>query len=128
MALRATIWSLLPGASEGKDVTGTYERSMLIGEAKGIRLAHVMATVAATAADDQVRVRSLMQRFVNVPNFKRNPEFALIDAMAFAQMQNISDRMWAQATGTRTPFNSLGKFWDDKASGSDINPDDFLGE
>lgn len=128
MALRAAVWSLLPGASEGKDVAGTLERAMTIGEAKGIRLAHVMATVTAVAADDQPRVRSLIQRFVNVPNFKRNQEYALIDAMAFAQMQSISDRMWAQATGTRTPFNSLGKFWDDKPAGSDVNADDFLDE
>ena len=41
------------------------------------------------------------------------------------QLQNISDRMWTQATGTRTPINSLGKFWDDKA-GADIDADSFL--
>lgn len=128
MALRAAIWSLLPGGSEGKDVIGTFERSMTIGESKGVRLAHVMATVAGVAADDQPRVRALMQRFVNVPDFKRNKEYALIDAMAVLQMQNISDRMWTQATGTRTPFNSLGKFWDEKAPASDVNADDFLDE
>ncbi len=127
-ALRATIWSLLPGGSEGKDVVGTFDRSMTIGEAKGIRLAHVMATVAANSADDQPRVRELMKRFVNVKNFKRNETFALLDAMAVSQMQNISDRMWAHATGTRTPFNSLGKFWDEKAPVSDVNTDKFLDE
>jgi hypothetical protein len=33
--------------------------------------------------------------------------------------------MWTQNTGSRTPFNNLGKFWDDKAK-NDVNADDFL--
>jgi hypothetical protein len=125
-AVRAAVWSLLPGGSEGKDVKGTFEKSMALGEAKGVRLSHVLAAVSATSADDTVAVRQTIKRFANVPNFKPNAEYRIFDAMAKAQLQNISDRMWTQATGSRTPFNSLGKFWDDKAAGSDVNTDDFL--
>ena len=38
---------------------------------------------------------------------------------------NISDRLWTQNAGTRTPLASLGKFWDDKVGG-DVNADEFL--
>jgi hypothetical protein len=125
-ALRAAIWSLLPGGSEGKDVKGTFEKSMTIGEAKGVRLAHVMAIVAAQSADDTATVRQLVKRFANVPDFKQNADYRIFDVIAKLQVQNISDRMWTQNTGSRTPFNSLGKFWDDKAAGSDVNVDNFL--
>lgn len=128
-AVRATIWSLLPGGSEGKDVLGTFEKAMTRGERDGVRMATVLATVSAVAGDQQDRVKVLIKRFANVEKFKRNQDYALIDAMAFVQIQNISDRMWTQAKGVRTPFNSLGKFWDDKTAASEaVNADDFLGE
>ncbi|HEX5371467.1 MAG TPA: hypothetical protein VFW84_01910 [Aquabacterium sp.] len=125
-AVRAAVWSLLPGGSEGKDVKGTFENSMALGEAKGVRLSHVLATVAASSADDTATVRQTIKRFANVENFKQNPDYRIFDAIAKMQLQFISDRMWTQATGSRTPFNSLGKFWDDKAAGSDVNTDNFL--
>lgn len=126
MALRAAIWSLLPGGAEGKDVKGTFERSMALGEAKGVRLAHVMAAVTATAADDSATVRTVIKRFATVQNFKQNPDYRIFDVISKVQLQNISDRLWTQNTGSRTPFNSLGQFWDDKAPGSDVNVDSFL--
>jgi len=125
-AVRAAVWSLIPGGAEGKDVKGTFDASMTLGESKGVRLPHVLAAVTATSADDAATVRSVIKRFANVPNFKPNADYRIFDAMAKVQIQVISDRMWTQATGSRTPFNSLGKFWDDKAPGSDLNTDDFL--
>ena len=54
-----------------------------------------------------------------------NPNYRLIDRMAFLIVQNISDRYWTEKTGSRTPPGSLGKFWDDKA-GPDIDAGSFL--
>lgn len=125
-ALRAAIWSIIPGAADGKDVKGTFESSMAIGEKSGVRLPHVMAALAAQSADDAVAVRAAIKRFASVENFKVNKDYRLIDAIAEVQMFNISDRMWTQNTGSRTPINSLGKFWDDKASGPAIDADSFL--
>jgi len=125
-ALRAAIWSIIPGGADGKDVKGTFESSMAIGEQAGVRLPHVMAALAAQSADDTAGVRAAIKRFASVENFKVNKDYRLIDAIAEVQMMNISDRMWTQNTGSRTPFNSLGKFWDDKASGPAIDADSFL--
>jgi hypothetical protein len=124
-AARAAIWSILPGASEGHDVKGTFEHSMALGEAKGVRLSHVMVTVASQSTDDKATVRATIKRFSSLKDFKANPDYRLLDAIAQAQMINVSDRMWTQNTGTRTPIGSLGKFWDEKA-GTDIDADSFL--
>jgi hypothetical protein len=124
-ALRATLWSIIPGGSDGKDVKGTFDKSMTIAERAGVRLPHVMAALAALSADDTAGVRAAIKRFATVENFKVNTDYRLVDAIAEVQMRNISDRMWTQNTGSRTPINSLGKFWDD-AAGPAIDADNFL--
>ena len=124
-AARATVWSIIPGGSAGKDVKRTFDRAMTKGEQSGVRLAHVMAAVAAQSADDNVRLREVIRRFANPKQFSPNKDYRLIDAIAEAQILNISDRMWTQGIGTRTPLGSLGKFWDDK-TGADIDADSFL--
>ncbi len=124
-ATRAAIWSIIPGGADGKDVKGTFERSMAIGEAKGVRLSHVLAVVSAQSADDTARIRQVIKRFVSIKDFKTSNEYRLIDSIAQAQLQNVSDRMWTTGAGTRTPIASLGKFWDEKAGG-DIDVDSLL--
>lgn len=124
-AARAVVWSIIPGGSEGKDVKGTFDRAMSLGEAKGVRVAHVLAAVAAQSADDKATIRQTIKRFSGNKDFKANPEYRLVDAIAQSQMMNVSDRLWTQNAGTRTPISSLGKFWDDKA-GADIDADSFL--
>jgi len=124
-ALRATIWSIIPGAGEGKDLPAIFNNSMAIGERTGVRLAHVMAALAAQSTDDSARLRETIKRFATLEDYKPSKQYRLIDAISEAQIVNISDRMWTQNTGARTPVGSLGKFWDDKV-GADINADDFL--
>ena len=84
-----------------------------------------MAAMAAQSSDDTVGVREAIKRFVSVQNFTPAKDYLLIDAISYEQMMNISDRLWTQNAGTRTPLASLGKFWDDKVGG-DVNADDFL--
>ena len=57
-----------------------------------------------------------------------NPDFRLIDKMAFQIIQNVSDRYWTEKTGSRTPPGSLGKFWDDKPAQQEdgVQIDDLL--
>nr|WP_315195966.1 hypothetical protein [uncultured Aquabacterium sp.] len=124
-AARAVVWSIIPGGSDGKDVKGTFDANMTLGESKGVRLPHVMAAVAAQSADDNARLREIIKRFSSVKNFTPSADYRLIDAIAESQITNISDRMWTQNAGTRTPIAALGKFWDDKAGG-DIDADSFL--
>ena len=124
-AARAVVWSIIPGADAGKDVQGTFDTSMGIGEHKGVRLSHVMAAIAGQSTDNKPRLRSVIQRFSKPENFQPSTEYRLLDAIAQSQITNISDRLWTQNTGTRTPINSVGKFWDDK-SDNDVDAGSFL--
>lgn len=124
-AARATVWSIIPGSGQGRDIKGTFDKAMTLAEAKGVRLAHVMAAMAAQSSDDAATVREVIKRFVNVQNFTPSVDYQLIDSIAYQQLLNISDRLWTQNAGTRTPLASLGKFWDDK-TGGDVNADDYL--
>jgi len=127
-AARAVIWNILPGGSEGKDVWGTFQQSMIIGELQGVRIAHTLYALSALSIDDQPRFRDAVRRFANpIKGFKSNQEFLVVDALSGAIMSNLSDRYWTENTGTRTPMGSLGKFWDDKpaSSGPAVNLDDL---
>jgi hypothetical protein len=36
-----------------------------------------------------------------------------LDIVATQQILAVSDRLWTEATGSRTPIGGLGTFWDD---------------
>lgn len=129
MATRATIWTLLPGAGEGKgDPWETLKQNMRIGERSGVRLAHAMYAMAAQAKGDETLLRDSIRAFAATQNSASNPNYRLFDKMAFQIVQNVSDRYWTENTGSRTPPGSLGKFWDDKPVQQDdgVQIDDLL--
>lgn len=123
-ALKAVVWSSVPGASEGKDVKGAFDKAMTLGEQKGVRLAHVMAAISAQSADDKDRLKAIIRRFASAKDFRPNKEYRFLDEISVSLIQSMSDRLWTQNTGTRTPTASLGKFWDDAAASVDV--DNFL--
>lgn len=126
-AARAVVWSILPGASEGKDVWGTFRLSMLIGERQGVRLSHVMYGLSALAVGDTPRFRDATKRFANAKDFKPSQKYALVESLSGAVMTNLSDRYWAENVGTRTPVGSMGKYWDEEAAMPEgMNVDDLL--
>lgn len=125
LAARAVVWNVLPGADEGKDPWGAMNASMAIGEAAGVRLPFAMYALSAAGKDDQVRLRDAIRRYANVKEgFKQNPDYRLADSIAGLLITTLSDRMWTEGAGTRTPSGMLGKFWDEKserAEGVDIS-------
>lgn len=126
-AIRATVWSVVPGASEGKDVAGTFNQAMALGEQQGVRLPHVLASISAGFTDDKKRIREIVKRFATAPGYTPNKDFRYIDEAAVATIQQMSDRDWTVGTGSRTPLGSLGTFWDDKKVAKDtIDASEFL--
>lgn len=129
LAARAVIWNTLPGADQGKDVWGAMAASMDIGDAAGVRLPTALYVMSAVGKDDKARIRDGIRRFANVKEgFKPNKQYELVDALSSFIVQAVSDRLWTEATGTRTPPGMLGKFWDDKPENTDsgVNVDDLL--
>jgi hypothetical protein len=126
-AARAVVWNILPGMSEGKDVWGTFNLSMAIGERTGVRLPHVMYALAALSIGDTARFRDATKRFSNVKDFRVSKDYRLVEEISVATMSNLSDRYWTENVGTRTPVGSMGKYWDEEAAMPEgMNVDDLL--
>jgi len=118
LALKATVWSLLPGATpEGEDPWARLEQADLIGEKARVRLSHVFHAVAAYSKGDDERLRAIMKRHAEQINeFPANEQYRLFDATATEVLTRLSDKMWTEATGKRTPLGGLGTFWDENAA------------
>lgn len=115
-AMRALLWTLLPGGTPaGEDPWARLEEAMAEGEAAGVRLPHVFYAMAAQSKNKPEWVRKAIKRHVAALKAKpANPDFVNLDAMATAQLREMSDLMWTEAKGHRTPFGELGTFWDEE--------------
>ena len=124
---RAAVWNILPMlAPEGADAWAELEKSTRLGFDKGVRLASALYVISAYGVDDQTHIRKGIREFA-ANNGKLNKEYALLDAIAGELILGVSHRMWADATGQRTPFRGLGTFWDDAPKNSSaIDIDDLL--
>ena len=124
-AIRATVWSVTPGAAVGHDVTGTFDLAMAQGEREGMRVSHVLAGIAAASSDDRAGVRKVLRRAAVMPIPQQSENYRYIDEIALALLQEMSDRDWTAGTGSRTPVGKLGTFWDEKAK-DDADTAQFL--
>ena len=129
LAIRATIWTLLPGAlPEGEDNWARLDEADQMGEQSKVRLAHVFHALAAHSKGDKDRVRAIIKKHAEITkNVASEREFRQLDAMATSQLTALSDLMWTEAKGHRTPVGKFGKFWDERAKATNaIDLDDIL--
>lgn len=116
MALKATVWSMMPGAlPEGEDAFERLSMTDRKGEKAGVRLSHVFHAIAATNKGDKAGVKAVVRRHAeSLKEQPSNEDWAFVDAMATNMIVAISDRLWIENTGHRTPLGQLGTFWDDQ--------------
>lgn len=124
--IRASLWNILPMlAPDNVDAMAELRQAAQRGYDSGVRLSSTLYVISAysTGDDDEVRngLRGFAQHDENL-----NPDYAMMDAIAGFMLLGISDRLWTEATGKRTPFGGLGTFWDESTGDSDINIDDLL--
>ncbi len=116
-ALSAAIWTSIPGAApEGVDPWKVMAEATAVGISSGMRLAQVIEAQAIAAAGRTQQVRAAI--VAHAKAIEARPaagRFRLLDLNATLQVQVLSDRMWTEATGHRTPIGALGTFWDDEA-------------
>ena len=124
---RAALWNILPMLKpDNADAWAELERATRIGFEQGVRLPSALYAISAYSVGDDDRVRRAIREFTN-NGTHLDPNYAMIDAIAHSLIKGISDRMWTEATGKRTPYGGLGTFWDDtRSSGPAINIDDLL--
>lgn len=118
LALKAAIWSLLPGAlPEGENAWERLEQADILGEKARIRLPHVFHLIAAYSKGDMERVRTIIKRHAEqIEKYEASEKFRLFDVTATEIVTRISDKMWTEAMGHRTPMGGLGTFWDENAA------------
>ncbi|PKM22745.1 MAG: hypothetical protein CVV10_02815 [Gammaproteobacteria bacterium HGW-Gammaproteobacteria-14] len=125
--IRASIWNILPmlapaNAQPWEELQAASES----GFRDGVRLGSAMYALAAYSKGDDKHLRKAIRDFA-ANDKKIHPEYRMMDAMANSIISGISDRMWTEATGRRTPLGGLGTFWDDAATNQPaINIDDLL--
>ena len=82
--------------------------------------------MAAYGNGDKEMTKAIIRDFAaSSKTAKLDPNFKMMDAMAAQMIIGMSDRLWTEATGTRTPMGELGTFWDDKPKSAG-NIDDLL--
>lgn len=124
-ALQAAIWLGVPGSTpEGVDPWERLAAAAAAGAAKGVRIAQALQGKSAEATGDAALLRQVITSHAasreQVPS---HSEFRLLDANATRLILHMSDVLWTQAMGHRTPHQGLGSFWE---SPDDEGDDDLL--
>ena len=97
------------------------------GAARGVRLGHVVWAMSAHAGGDIATTKRALRDFVaRGEAARRDGGHRLLDHIAREVMLGLSDRIWTEATGVRTPVGGLGTFPDDPPAAPAADIDDLL--
>jgi len=128
-AMQAAIWITIPGQKPvDRRPVEVMDQAITTGLQQGMRIAQVLAAQVALGQGEITRVKEIIRKHAAEKNHTPgNPAYKFLDEAATRQIQAISDRLWTQATGKRTPIGGLGTFWDDSGKAVEtIDIDDML--
>lgn len=93
------------------------EQAIQMGVEQGVRLPSAFAANLYLLKGDQEQLKTLIRAFYQrgeATHFAVNPQWYMFDRSAEAYIQAMSDVLWTEQTGHRTPFGQQGTFWDDE--------------
>lgn len=127
-AIRGVVWATVPGsAPAGEDAWTTLAQADAIGKQTGMPLAATLYAIAAYGASDQAKEEQAIREFVEIQKQNQIPrKYALLAAIGTFETQQLSDQIWIRATGSRTPYEQLGTFPDDKPKQPAADVDNLL--
>lgn len=113
---------------EGIDPVQQLEDAVSIGNNQGVRMVQMLQAGLYAGKGDLEKLKEIIRSHVaSKAEVSPIPDVRFLDEVSTMQIQLISDKMWTQATGHRTPYGKLGTFWDDKkAPSSALDIDDLL--
>ncbi len=130
MALRAAVWIYTPALRPaGVDPQEMLARASQIGMDQRVRISQVIEAQVYYSRGDYKKVKQVIRKHAeNKVSNGSNSTLKLIDEMATVGLLAISDRLWTDSQGSRTPMGGFGTFWDDKKieSTSSVEIDDLL--
>ncbi len=115
-AIQAAIWMTIPGNQPiDRDSEQVLANSLEIGLQKGISLPHVLAAQVYLGQGKIEKVKKVIRSHYSemIMNTIVNQKFKILNEVSNLQIQAISDRLWTEATGARTPIGKIGSFWND---------------
>jgi hypothetical protein len=114
-AIQAAIWITIPGNEPvDKAPRLILQQAMQIGAAQGMGISHVLAAQIYLGQGETAELKQLVRNYAEFSrSAAKNQEFEVLNQVARMQIQAISDRLWTEATGKRTPIGRVGTFWDD---------------
>ncbi len=130
-AMQAAVWTMMPdNAPDGVDPWEELKQASLIAGDAGVRLAQAVEVVIADGSGNEERLRDAIRRHAqSIKTKSPSKEYRMLDVVATQQVLAVSDRLWTEATGSRTPVGGLGTFWDDVAPEAEaLDIDDLLGD
>ena len=121
-AIQAAIWITIPGnESADKSPRQVLQQSIQIAEQQGIGVSHVLAAQVYLGQGETEEVKQIIRSYASLgKQVPDNQELAILNEVSRLQIQAISDRLWTEATGKRTPLGKIGSFWDDSNEAIEI--------
>ncbi|WP_179403605.1 hypothetical protein [Burkholderia guangdongensis] len=127
-AIRAAAWMSVPGtAPAGTDPQTVMDHAVETATPSGMPLAATFAAIAAYGHGDTAREQEAIRQFVAIDQQNKVPKkYALLGEIGRLEATYYSDQIWMKATGARTPYEGLGRFPNDSASGKADDTGDLL--
>ncbi|WP_348761922.1 hypothetical protein [uncultured Salinisphaera sp.] len=139
-ALEAVVWLSVPGnMPEGADAFAQLRQSAAIGKQAGIALPAMLYALAAYGQSDMARQKEAIKMVADIYNAyepnkapderdKNNDaaQYLLLNQIAYNEALYLSDRIWIDAEGHRTPLVALGSFPGEGAANEEIDADSYL--
>lgn len=121
-AIQAAIWITIPGDQPvNKTPREALQQSLQIGAQQGMSISHVLAALVYLGQGETEEVKQIIRGYASLSKqVPDSQEFDILNRVARLQMQAISDRLWTEATGKRTPLGKIGSFWDDSNQAVEI--------
>jgi hypothetical protein len=128
LGVRAAIWHTVPLlAPPDVDAMEILERVARRGEKDGVRLGHVIWALAALNGGDMATTKRAIREFAAAEGrFTQSEKYRILDVIAGEILLAVSDRIWTERAGYRTPMRALGTFPDDPPKFTAGGIDDLL--
>ncbi|KEZ75910.1 hypothetical protein [Salinisphaera hydrothermalis] len=121
-ALQAVVWLSVPGtAPNGAQPWQQLKAAADLGQSKGMPMAAMLYAEAGYGRSDPQRERDGIRQVAKIYNAGNGPkDYRIFTQVAYREAMFLSDEIWTQKTGQRTPFLNLGTFpGDDKKQNDD---------
>lgn len=120
-AIQATLWLTIPShKASDKHAKQVLNDSLQTAVEQGIAINHVFLAQVYLGLGNNAKVKQVIRDYSELKLLTAaSQDYQLLNKIAKLQLQHISDRLWTEATGKRTPIGQLGRFWDDPATAVD---------